>query len=345
MKRFISAALCALMILGLTSCEQQTDEAPQVEPAPPFSVLDDVIEGRRDIYVIVKNLESSYWQVIIEGARDSSDKYGCNVYCSGSYSETDWESQSRLLDEAVAAGADAIILAPDDSVKLSDKIDEVYATGTKVVLIDTAANTENYDICFMTDNLMAGQQAAAEMIRQLYAKGHDDSEKLKVGIQVGSPSSQTISERIAGFLQYWKNNAPPNWEVIHDIKCNYGDLDKASECATELLEGYPDICGVFGTNNGSAVGFAKEVRAAGRTDVVVVGFDYSPEMAELISSEKYTASTVLQRQYDMTNRGIGTALELLDGADIENKFIDTGIVVVSRETLDDPDVKEILSHN
>ena len=101
MKKIISAALCALMIVGLSSCEQKTDEVPKVEPAPPFSALDDVIEGRRDIYVIVKNLESSYWQVIIEGARDSSDKYGCNVYCSGSYAETDWESQSRLMDEAV----------------------------------------------------------------------------------------------------------------------------------------------------------------------------------------------------------------------------------------------------
>ncbi len=346
MKKLISLVLCLAITAGLAGCEkQQTDDTPTVEPAPPFSPLGDVVEGRRDIYVIVKNLESSYWQVIIEGAKDSSYDLDCNVYCSGTYVETDWESQARLMDEAVQAGADAVILAPDDSVKLSGKIDEVYATGTKLVLIDTIANTDSYDVCYMTDNLMAGQQAAAEMLRQLRNMGCSDSEPLEVGIQVGAITSQTINERLAGFLQYWSENAPEGWSVIPDIQCNEGDPDKAIVCAEKLLDEHPDLKGVFGSNNGSAVGFAKIISQRQRTDVAVVGFDYSEDIAALIKDENYTASTMLQRQYDMTHTGIETALALMDGAEIEEKFVDTGIVTVNSETIDDPEIQETLKHS
>ena len=53
------------------------------------------------------------------------------------------------------------------------------------------------------------------------------------------------------------------------------------ECAKELLE-YPNLKGVFGTNSGSTVGFARAVKEQERKDLALVGFDYSEEIAELI---------------------------------------------------------------
>ncbi len=344
MKRIL-AILLSIVLCGLmTGC--QTNETAQVErSAPDFMPLTEIVDGRDNVYLIVKVLEnSSYWDVIIEGAKDAGNALDCNVYYSGSYVETDWASHERLLNEASAAGADAIVLAPDDSVNLSGKIDEIYQQGIPLVLIDTIANTENYDVCYMTDNLMAGQEAAKEMLSLLEKQGTDTSEPAQVGIQVGATSSLTIIERLAGFFQYWSKYAPPDWEVIPDIKCNEGDTEKALACAEELLE-YPELKGVFGANNGSTVGFAKAIREQERTDVAIVGFDYSEEIAGLIMDDDYIASSILQKQYDMGYRGVETALSLKDGEKMPVKFIDTGVIIVNQDTLQQEEVQEALSHN
>ena len=345
MKRIAALLISVILCLSMSGCEKSTGGEQSVKPAPDFAPLTEIIDGRKNIYLIVKIIEnSSYWQVIIDGAKDGGDDFDCNVYYSGSYVETDWESHERLLDEAAAAGADAILLAPNDSVRLSGKIDEIYHKGIPVVLIDTIANTDNYDVCYMTDNLMAGQNAAEEMISLLRKNGTSDSESIQVGIQVGATSSLTIIERLAGFFQYWSKNAPESWEVIPDIKCNEGSVDKAVECAEELL-GYPDLRGVFGTNNGSTVGFARVIKERELKNIAVVGFDYSEEIAELINNDEYIASTILQKQYDMGHTGVASALELIGGQEMSVKFADTGVVVVNKDTIDQAEVQEALLHN
>ena len=345
MKRIAAVLMSVILCLYLPGCAKSTDEEQSVKPAPDFTPLNEIVEGRKNIYLIVKVLEnSSYWQVIIDGAGDGGDDFDCNVYYSGSYVETDWESQEKLLDAAVLAGADAILLAPNDSVLLSGKIDEIYNKGIPIVLIDTITNTDSYDVCYMTDNLMAGQNAAEEMISLLRKSGTSDSDSIQIGIQVGATSSLTIIERLAGFFQYWSKNAPTSWEIIPDIKCNEGNIDKAVECAEELLE-YPNLKGVFATNNGSTVGFAKVIMEQERKDIALVGFDYSEEMAALIDNDEYIVSTILQKQYNMGYTGVESALELTCGQEMSVKFADMGVIVVNKDTIDQAEVQEALLHN
>lgn len=338
--------ITAALVLLLTGCTFKKGDSADAPDAPPFEALTEIKEGRKNIYLVVKNIESSYWKVVINGARKGGEDFDCNVYYSGSYTENDWHSQERLLNEARDAGADAILMAPNDSVMLAGKIDEIYCSGIKLILVDTVANTRNYDICYMTDNLIAGQTAAAEMLTRFRERGIPETEELEVAIQVGATSSQTISERLAGFLQYWTENAPPAWEVVKDIRCNEGEVDKALKIANELIDEHKDkIKGVFGTNNGSTVGFAKVIADKGLTDITVVGFDYSDEMAYLINSEEYDAATMLQRQFQMSYVGVEKALKLIGGERVEERFVDTGVVVVNSETIDTPEVKELLEQN
>ena len=345
MKRIAAVLMSVVLCLSLPGCAKSPDDEQGIKPAPDFVPLNEVVEGRQNIYLIVKVLEnSSYWEVIIDGAKDGGDDFDCNVYYSGSYVETDWESQEKLLDAAAAAGADAILLAPNDSVLLSGKIDEIYNKGIPIVLIDTITNTDSYDVCYMTDNLMAGQNAAEEMISLLRKSGTSDSDSIQIGIQVGATSSLTIIERLAGFFQYWSKNAPTSWEIIPDIKCNEGNIDKAVECAEELLE-YPDLKGVFATNNGSTVGFAKVIMEQERKDIALVGFDYSEEMAALIDNDEYIVSTILQKQYNMGYTGVESALGLTCGQEMSVKFADMGVIVVNKDTINQAEVQEALLHN
>ncbi len=271
MKRIIAVLLSIVLSISLTGCSETKEQEQSFRPSPDFKPLNKTVDGRKNIYLIVKNLESSYWKVMIEGAKAGGDDFQCNIYYSGTYVETDWKEHERLLDAAEDAGADAILLAPDDSVKLSGKIDEIYKRGTPIIFLDTIANTDSYNVCYMTDNLMVGQQAAEEMMSQLKKSGVSEKEKIQIGLQLGAASSQTISERLAGFFKYWSKNAPKSWEVIQDIECNDGYLDKAEECAEKMLK-YPKLRGVFDTNNSSTRGFAKVVRDHKRKKLPEIGY-------------------------------------------------------------------------
>lgn len=344
-KKIAALALSLALCCGVFSGCSKPAEVSDTREIPVFTAANETIEGRKNIYLIVKNVDSSYWQVIMEAVRDSGNDHDCNIFTSGTHTEADWDIQERLLDDAVQAGADMIIFAPNDSVKLAKKVSEVYNSGIPIVLVDTVVNTEDYCICYMTDNLRAGQNAAREMLERLRAAGASEDEEAYIAVQVGSVYSQTISERLAGFCQYWTKNAPENWKILDEVKCNDGSVDCAVTCAEEFLDAYSGIKGVFGSNNGSTVGFARTIKARGRTDIAIVGFDYSSEMRDLISDENYNAATMLQKQYYMGYQAVETALAIGNGEEMTVKFVDTGIAVVNKDTLNDPEVQEILSHN
>lgn len=342
-KLILSAVLCAALMSGCP----KSDDASETEALviPEFTEETEIIDGRKNIYLIVKNLTSSYWTVVIDGVRDAGNELDCNIFSSGSNSEIQWELQSSLIDKAISEGADAIILAPNDSVNLASKVSEVYCSGVPVVLVDTVVNTEDYTICYMTDNLRAGQNAAEEMIKRFEESGISEDREAYVAVQVGGISSQTINERLAGFCQYWTKNAPEKWKIIDEVKFNEGSVDYAVTCAEQLLDKYSNINGVFGTNNGSTVGFARVIKARERKDIAVVGFDYSDEMKELIMDNDYNAATMLQRQYSMGQYAVRSALDALDGKKSDIKFVDTGVVTVNSSTISDSEIQEILSHN
>lgn len=332
-----------MISFGLAGCMKVDNQDKEEVVIKEFEALTEISSNSPDVYLIVKALNNSYWDTITKCVADEAKKQDCNLYYSGSPLETEVDTQIVLLQKAVEAGADAIIIAPDDSLALSEPIANVYEQGIPVVLIDTTITTESYDVCFMTDNLLAGELAAAEMIHQLELNGCKEDEIATIAVQVGSGSSQTINERLAGFTKFWSENAPEKWTIIDDIKINNGDIDTAIEIGNAFLKEYSEVKGMFGCNNGSTVGFAKAVMDNQRTDIALIGFDYSDEMATIINHPDYCAATILQRQDQMASLAVSSVMDLLDGKTSQVKFVDTGIKIINKDSIQTDAVQKILS--
>lgn len=341
-----SLLLIVLLITGVVGCNNVKGlNTEKITIAQDFVPLTDIKPGRKDIYVVVKSMDSSYWQVVLDGTKQAGIDYDCNIYAAGSNLETEWQLQEAYIDYAVENGADAIILGPDDSVQLSAAVDRVHKKGIPIIIVDTIVNTQNYDVCYMTDNLLAGEHAAKEMIRLLKEHGHSDSENITVAIELGARASQTINERLAGFCQYWTKYAPNKWKVIDEIKCNDGDEELAVKLSKDFFDEYPNVDGVFGTDNASSMGFSRAILDSNNKDVVMVGFDYSPEVAEIINAKEYNVSVMVQRQYNMGYCGIESALSILEGNTTELKFIDTGVSILNNDTIESEEIQAIIETN
>lgn len=338
--------VAAVLLCGCSNSQSSASGENTTYNVPEFSAAGTVEDDRANVYLIVKGIYKDYFKVMFDAAEDAAKDLGCNVYYSGSEESSEWEAQADLMDIAAANGADAVVIAPDDSTRLAGKVSELYNKGVAVICVDAMINTDDYNVCYMTDNLSAGAQAAEEMLSYLKNSGLSEDENASIAIQIGRTSSQTVNERMAGFCQYWAEYAPAKWKVIEDIKSNNGDNSKAVAVAEEYFAEYDNIKGVFGTNDGATRGFASYIAQNNRTDVAIVGFDYSDEIGALINDSSYMASTMLQRQYDMAYNGIKTAVEIKNGTfSTESKLIDTGVIAVNNSNIDDPEVKLAVERN
>jgi len=342
--RIISVLMIIVMLCGCSMIAGDENDSTSSElDISTFEPLTDIDDNRPDIYLIVKVMDTKYWKSIIKGAQDAGEDLKCNIYCGGTHIDTDWEGQQYLINDAIDRNADAIIISPDDSIELVPDIDEAYAKDIPIILIDTIVNSDNYDVCYMTENFKAGYVAGEELINLLRKKGYSDTDSVTIGIMVGSATSQTITERLAGFFQYWSTYAPDNWDTNSDVMNSNGDSELAAELIEEYMKEHPEIVGLFGTNNGPTQAMSSYIIENERTDLSITGFDYSDEMKTLVESEEYSAATVLQRQYYMGYNGVSSALDILAGKSMSIKFIDTGVVAVNHDNLTEEEIAEAIA--
>lgn len=286
-------------------------------------------ESKKKIYVILKNYHGDYWKTVIEGVEKAAKEVDTAIYLGGIDNETDISGQIRLMNEAIEQGADGILLAPANSNSLVKSCAKAKKKNVSVVLIDSSINSTEFDACYMTDNIDAGKMAAKEMIKLLQDAGNSPTRPLEVGILLSSDTSQAMVNRVSGFLEAWTQYAPSQWDIAKDIFFNGGDVKKAQTDASALLEKNKNIKGLYGCNNTSTIGIAKTLVKEKRTDIVMVGFDMAKETQQFIQDTDYQGVSLLQKQDQMGYLGIHSLASLINGEKSEQKFFDTGVIMVN----------------
>lgn len=163
--------------------------------------------------------------------------------------------------------------------------------------------------------------------------GNSPQEPLAVGILLSSDASQAMVNRVSGFLDYWAKYAPTKWEITKDIALNGGDVEKAESDAAKLLKKNENIKGIYGCNNTSTVGIAKTLTKQKRTDIVMVGFDMAEETKQFIKDPDYRGVSLMQKQDQMGYLGMGTLNSLINGKKSEQKYFDTGVIMIDSDYL------------
>lgn len=153
------------------------------------------------------------------------------------------------------------------------------------------------------------------------------------GILLSSDSSQAMVNRVSGFLEYWAKYAPEKWTINQDIRLNGGDMENAQADVSELLRNNRHIKGLYGCNNTSTKGIAAVLMRAARKDIVMAGFDLAEETASLIRDPDYHGITLLQKQEQMAYKGMLSLDQQIRGEKPEQKYIDTGVLLVDRDYL------------
>lgn len=314
-KKILAAVCCASMIGCLAATPVLADETVKAD-------------GDYKIALITMDSVDQHWVSLKEGAEEEAKADGVTVDFMAPDVKDD-AKQIECINNAVAGGYDAILVAANSEDAVSGALQEAVDAGIKIVYVDSPANVEA-EATFSTDNKAAGKTAGEEMIKALEDKGIKDG---NIGIVNINTSTNSTIQREEGFREALEGT---DYELLETQYCE-GDAAKAQTIAENYItEG---VVGIFGANEGAATGTGNAIKASGSDEIVGVGFDKSDTLKGLIE-DGYLVCTMAQNPDQMGKLGVQACIKALNGEDLGGEVTDTGVSVLTKEALAEDGAEE-----
>jgi len=180
--------------------------------------------------------------------------------------EMDPARQASQIEDFVARRVRAIIAAPCDSSAVVPALAGPERAGIPIFTVDIAAHGGKIVSHVASDNLQGGRLAAETLAQLMGARG-------KV-LVIDHPTVASVQDRTRGFEEVLRQY--PEMVIVGRPSAD-GQRARAAQIMEDMLQTHRDLKGVFGINDDSALGASHVIEAAGRTDIVVVGFDATEE--------------------------------------------------------------------
>ena len=278
--------------------------------------------AEEDISVILITMDSidQHWVSVDAGAQKAAEELGV-TYQWMAPDKKDDAQQIERVNNAIAAGADAIVIAANGPDAVTAALEEAQAEGIKIVYVDSPANLEA-EATFSTDNEAAGKLAGEEMLKELEAQGITEG---SIGIVNVNASTDSALKREAGFRSAFEGT---DFELL-ETQYGEGDAAKSQDIADNYIT--QGVVGIFGTNEGSTVGVGNAIKGAGG-GVIGVGFDKSDAILSLIEDGSLLCA-MAQNPDVMGYEGVKAAVAAVKGEEISETNVDTGVSVLNAESL------------
>lgn len=281
------AAVSVLLLVG--GCGGGTSTGKDTSTEQSKAAVEGKTEGGR-YAVVLKTLSSEFWQKMETGIKDKADELGVTVDIYAANSEDDVEGQVSLAENLLDQGYDGLALAPLTGDNLISVISKATAAGIPVVNLDEQVNMESLaesggaSLGFVTtDNVEVGSEGAGYIISRIGAEGGE------VAIIEGKAGTASGEARKLGATEAF-NDA--NGIKLVDSQPADWDRTRAFDLATNLINKYPELKGIYCANDTMAMGAQQAVEESGK-DIVVVGTDGNADAVASVKAGQL-AATVAQ---------------------------------------------------
>ena len=270
------------------------------------------------IALITMDSIDQHWVTLNEGAQEAATALGVEVVFMSPNVKDDAQ-QIEMVNNAVAGGFQAIVVAANGPDAISGALTEAVAAGVKIIYVDSPANVPA-EATFSTDNKAAGKTAGEEMLSALTAAGITSGD---IGIVDVNAATGSVVARNEGFREAF---AGSDFNIL-ETQFGEGDAAKSQTIAENYIT--QGVVGIFGTNEGSTVGAGNAIRASGDNSIIGVGFDKSDVILNLIS-DGWLLATMAQNPDVMGRMGIEAAVAAIQGNSPGGTVIDTGVSVLKK---------------
>ncbi len=298
------ALVLVLPVLCLAGCGKQGDPAKRERPLIGVSLL-------TQTHAFYKELE--------DAMRKEARTRGLDLVVVAC--EMDPTKQAAQIEDFVAQKVDALLLAPCDSDAIVGHLAGPEQAGIPVFTVDIAAKGGRIVSHIASDNTQGGRLAAQTLAGLLHDKGNV--------IVIDHPEVASVQDRTRGFDEEMKKH--PGITVVGRPSAS-GQRARAMAVMEDMLQAHRDLNGVFAINDDTALGALSVLEAAGRNDVVIVGFDATAEAQEAIRKGGPLKADIMQFPSKLGTTAIDIISKHLAGEQVPASA-PVDVSVVTAETL------------
>ncbi len=290
------------------------------------------------IAVIPKGTSHEYWKSIHAGAMKAAQDLGAkgtpvNIIWKGTESEGDRNGQVTIVENFITQKVSGMVLAPLDKDALKTPVHDAADHKIPIVIIDSSLDGSDYVSFCATDNYKGGTLAGEQMGKLLNGKGN----VIVLAYALGSASTEA---REKGFLDAIKKF--PGITVLSSNQYGGPTTENAQKTSGNLLARYgAQVNGIFASNETNTRGMRLALKDKGLLGKVkFVGFDAAPDLLDALKAGELQG-LVVQNPFKMGEIGVTTLVDSIQGKTVP-KTVDTGVALVTADTMNDPKLQEFL---
>ena len=322
MNKFVVFTIVSMMFL-LVGCGGSNDAAKGSASKP-----------KKLLGITVMTLGNPFFVELSNAAKEEAEKHGYEVVI---LSGDEADKQAKQVRDFITQKADAIIIAPKDTLAIASPIKEANAAGIPIFTADTGCDDKSAKVVsnVMTDNYGGGKLAGEAMIEALAGRAG------KILI-LDFKKAQSCILRVKGFKEVIAaHNAKTPTAKIEIVAELPGEAsEEPSKKATEdQLNSTPDLAGVFAINDPSALGAIVALKKAGKLDKVkVIGFD-----GQLIGKQAILKGEIyadpIQFPKDIGRKTVQQIIKYKNGDEVESEILIPTKLYRQADAQADPELK------
>jgi len=285
---------------------------------------DDPAGGGNDVLKVgfITKFPVDFYDIMVDAVKKYDNEHAdVEVIFGQGKSGTDDEGIINTIENMIAQNVKAIAVTPT-SPAVKGALDKAVAAGIKVVLVDNdIPGWTGKSSVVATDNLAGGKLAGTWLASNLPAGA-------TIGILQGRVGNPSLDDRVKGMKEMLGDKARVVGEPATDC-----DQTKGLNAAQDLLTANPNLTAIYGACGPPIIGALQAIKSAGKKpgDIIVIGFDASPDELTAISAGEQTGS-VAQFPAKMGLLGIETAVAAARGQTV-NPNVDTGTEMVTKDNV------------
>ena len=255
------------------------------------------------IALVISTLDNPFFVTLKEGAEKQAKALDYDLVVLDS--QNDPAKELANVEDISVRGVNILLINPTDSDAVGNAIAVANQKKLPVITLDRAANKGQVIAHIASDNTAGGEMA-----------GNYIAEKLGKGAKIiqleGIAGTSAARERGAGFA---KAAQAHDFKILASQPADF-DRSKGLNVMENLLTAQPEVQGVFAQNDEMALGALRAIQAAGKKDLVLVGFDGTDDGVKAVKGGKM-AATIAQQPEKIGEIGVQTADKVLKGEKVE----------------------------
>ena len=255
------------------------------------------------IALVISTLDNPFFVTLKEGAEKQAKALDYDLVVLDS--QNDPAKELANVEDISVRGVKVLLINPTDSDAVGNAIAVANQKKLPVITLDRAANKGQVVAHIASDNTAGGEMA-----------GNYIAEKLGKGAKIiqleGIAGTSAARERGAGFA---KAAQAHDFKILASQPADF-DRSKGLNVMENLLTAQPEVQGVFAQNDEMALGALRAIQAAGKKDLVLVGFDGTDDGVKAVKGGKM-AATIAQQPDKIGEIGVQTADKVLKGEKVE----------------------------